>query len=267
MTVSERFARKRKRLQAKMERLDELEIHALKREAAHNDRVAADLAGVPDHFAHGLNFYKLFWIFFICCFLGVVIETVFCLITSGRLMQRTGLVWGPFNLIYGVGAVLLTVCLYPLIGKNDRWIFFGGAFIGGAFEYFCSWLQETVTGTVSWDYTGYPFNLNGRINLLYCIFWGILGLFWVQEVFPRINGFIERRVSKTYGIVISWILIVFMLANSLVSGAAVLRQSQRYEGIPATHAWQQVLDRRFPDERLARIYPSMVRCDDAEQTK
>ena len=48
-----------------------------------------------------------------------------------------------------------------------------------------------------------------------------------------------------------------MLANSLISGAAVLRQSQRYEGVPATHAWQQVLDDRFPDSRLAKIYPSM----------
>ncbi|MFR2589105.1 MAG: putative ABC transporter permease [Ruthenibacterium lactatiformans] len=189
----------------------------------------------------------------------MVIETIFCWIASGRLSQRTGLVWGPFNLIYGIGAVLLTVCLHPFIGKSDRWIFIGGSIIGGAFEYFCSWLQETVLGTVSWDYTGYPFNLNGRINLLYCLFWGALALVWVKEVFPRLNGFIERRVSKTYGVVISWVLIAFMLANSLVSGAAVLRQSQRYEGVPATHAWQQVLDDRFPDSRLAKIYPSMVR--------
>ena len=52
-----------------------------------------------------------------------------------------------------------------------------------------------------------------------------------------------------------------MLANSLVSGAAVLRQSQRYEGIPATSGWQQVMDEHYPDERLAKIYPSMVRTD------
>ena len=158
--------------------------------------------------------------------------------------------------------MLLTVCLHPFIGKSDRWIFIGGSIIGGAFEYFCSWLQETVLGTVSWDYTGYPFNLNGRINLLYCLFWGALALVWVKEVFPRLNGFIERRVSKTYGVVISWVLIAFMLANSLVSGAAVLRQSQRYEGVPATHAWQQVLDDRFPESRLAKIYHSMVRVEE-----
>ena len=275
MTTQERFARRRKKLEEKLTRLDLQEARTLQREQAHDEQIARDLAGVPGHFAHGLNFYKLFWVFFLCCFLGVVIETVFCWIASGRLSQRTGLVWGPFNLIYGIGAVLLTVSgalniflnwvlIYgklgaPMLGCAGAAI---ATLIGGAFEYFCSWLQETVLGTVSWDYTGYPFNLNGRINLLYCLFWGALALVWVKEVFPRLNGFIERRVSKTYGVVISWVLIAFMLANSLVSGAAVLRQSQRYEGVPATHAWQQVLDDRFPDSRLAKIYPSMVRVEE-----
>lgn len=181
MTTQERFARRRKKLEEKLTRLDLQEARTLQREQAHDEQIARDLAGVPGHFAHGLNFYKLFWVFFLCCFLGVVIETIFCWIASGRLSQRTGLVWGPFNLIYGIGAVLLTVCLHPFIGKSDRWIFIGGSIIGGAFEYFCSWLQETVLGTVSWDYTGYPFNLNGRINLLYCLFWGALALVWGER--------------------------------------------------------------------------------------
>ena len=133
MTTQEYYDRRRKRLRQQLDRLDQKEARALVREEKHNQRIERDLAGVPGHFAHGLNFYKLFWMFFICCFLGVVIETVFCLVTTGRLMQRTGLVWGPFNLIYGIGAVLLTICLRPLIGKSDRWIFIGGAVLGGAF--------------------------------------------------------------------------------------------------------------------------------------
>ena len=262
MTTQERFAKKREKLQQRLQKLDRQEQRTLQREQEHDEMIARDLAGVPGHFAHGVNFYKLFWVFFLCCFLGVVIETLFCFVASGgHWSQRTGLVWGPFNLIYGVGSVLLTVCLQPFIGKSDRWIFVGGAFIGGAFEYFCSWLQETVLGTVSWDYTDYPFNINGRINLLYCLFWGILALIWVKEVYPRINGFIERRVSKVYGVALTWVLVVFMVANSLTSGLAVLRQAQRYEGVPATAAWQRVLDEHYPDEKLARIYPSMTRVD------
>lgn len=53
-------------------------------------------------FAHGLNFYKLFWIFFVGCFLGVVIETLYCLVTRHRFESRQGLIYGPFNLVYGL---------------------------------------------------------------------------------------------------------------------------------------------------------------------
>ena len=255
------YDKKRAKLEKELEKLEAERGRVLAREARRAEKRQKNLAGVPGHFAHGLNAYKLFWVFLICCFLGVVIETVFVFATTGVLMQRTGLVWGPFNLIYGIGAVLLTVCLHRLEGKNDRWIFAGGAVIGGAFEYFCSWLQETVIGTVSWDYSEMPFNLNGRINLLYCFFWGLLGLVWVKELYPRISGWIERHVPNTIGITLSWVLAVFMLANSLVSGGAVLRMAQRYEGVPASSGWQQRFDERFPDERLARIFPSMVHVD------
>lgn len=262
MTIEERYQKKREKLQFKLAVLDKKEESAVFRQKKHDEKIAMDLAGVPGHFAHGINFYKLFWVFFICCFLGVVIETVFMLITTGGFVRRTGLVWGPFNLIYGIGSVLLTVCLKPFIGKSDRWIFVGGAIIGGAFEYFCSWIQEVTIGTVSWDYTDYPFNINGRINLLYCLFWGILALVWVKEIYPRINGWIERRVSKVYGVTITWVLVAFMLCNSLVSGAAVYRQAQRYQGIPATSSWQQLMDRCYPDDKLSDIFPSMERVED-----
>ena len=72
-------------LEEKLTRLDLQEARTLQREQAHDEQIARDLAGVPGHFAHGLNFYKLFWVFFLCCFLGVVIETIFFWIASGRL--------------------------------------------------------------------------------------------------------------------------------------------------------------------------------------
>ncbi|MDY4191046.1 MAG: putative ABC transporter permease [Oscillospiraceae bacterium] len=176
-------------------------------------------------------------------------------------MRRTGLVWRPFNLIYGFGAVLLTLCLYRLRRKNDRWIFLGGALLGGGYEYLCSWLRETLLGTVSWDYSEIPFNLNGRVNLLYCFFWGILALVWVKELYPVCSNWIERHVSPKWGVPVTWALVLFMLANTVVSAAAVYRMSQRYEGVPAVQSWQVVLDEHYPDEKLAEIYPSMVRAE------
>ena len=67
------------------------------------------------HFAQGMTFYKLFWVFFIGCFAGVVLETIYCLIQRGHYESRVGLIYGPFNLVYGIGAL----CLAAL--SSARW--------------------------------------------------------------------------------------------------------------------------------------------------
>ncbi len=100
--------------------------------------------------AYGLNFYKLFWVFFIGCFAGVVVETLWCMATWHKIESSTGLVLGPFNPVYGFGAVLMTICLYRFRHKRDLWIFLTGIVLGDAFEYLCSFVQEKLFGTVSW---------------------------------------------------------------------------------------------------------------------
>ena len=58
-------------------------------------------------FAHGLNFYKLFWVFLIGCFLGVIIELIWCAVLYQKFESRAGLIYGPFNPVYGFGALVL----------------------------------------------------------------------------------------------------------------------------------------------------------------
>ena len=79
-----------------------------------------------DHFAKGLNIYKLLIICIVGSFAGVIIEMIWCLIRNGYIESRAGLVYGPFNLLYGVGAVLLTLCLYRFRNRG-AWI----SFLGG----------------------------------------------------------------------------------------------------------------------------------------
>ena len=86
-------------------------------------------------FAQGLNLYKLFWIFAFGCFLGVVIETLWCIFRYHKLESRKGLVWGPFNLVYGFDALAMTLGLYPIRDCRDLLIFAAGSVIGGVFEY------------------------------------------------------------------------------------------------------------------------------------
>lgn len=71
-----------------------------------------------------------------------------------------------------------------------------GTLLGGAYEYLCSVFTEIVFGKVFWDYSGIPFNLGGRINLLYCFFWGIAAVIWFKKFFPKIEMVIEKIPVK-----------------------------------------------------------------------
>lgn len=207
-------------------------------------------------FAAGIGFYKLFWLFLIGAFVGDLIETVFVWGTSGVLMSRSSLLYGPFSVVWGLGAAILTVVLRGLMDKSDRYIFVGGALMGGVYEYMCSVVTEKLFGKVFWDYSKIPFNLNGRINLLYCVFWGIAAVIWVKEVYPRISALIEKIPMKM-GKVLTWVLVVLLAVDVLLSCMALGRMDQREKGIPATNAVQQFLDEQYPDEYLTQRYQNM----------
>ena len=55
----------------------------------------------------------------------------------------------------------------------------------------------------------------------------------------------------------TWILAAFMAVNVVVSGFAVLRWSERLKGVEATGVFEELIDERFPNERMERIYPNM----------
>ena len=98
------------------------------------------------------------------------------------------------------------------------------------------------------------FNIGGRINLLFCFFWGIAGVVWLKGVYPYLSKWIEK-IPMLAGKIITWCLIIFMAADSLVSAAALMRQDQREKNIPASNVVQQWLDENYDDETLYKIYP------------
>ena len=139
--------------------------------------------------------------------------------------------------------------------RSDGFLFAFGTFLGGAYEYLCSVFTEIVFGKVFWDYSDIPFNLGGRINLLYCFFWGIAAVVWLKKLYPLFSKWIEKIPLKQ-GPIITWILIIFMLANILVSTLALTRYDQRAHNEPAANAIEQLIDERFPDSRMEKIYPN-----------
>ena len=208
------------------------------------------------HFAMGLNFYKLILLVFIGSFAGVVVEMLWCLLTNGYLESRAGLVYGPFNLLYGVGAVTLSVCLFRSRNRSSGFSFAGGMIVGSVVEYVCSWGQELLFGSTSWDYSNLPFNLNGRICLLYSVFWGILGVLWMKYLYPRLARWILKlpnRLGKAFTVAMA----VFLVVNGVVTLLAVDRWSERIAGEPAVTAADRLFDEHFPDARMERVFANM----------
>lgn len=208
-------------------------------------------------FAVGCGFYKLFWLFLIGAFLGDVVETIFCRLTAGVWMSRSSLVWGPFSIVWGLAIAAATALLYKDREKPDRHLFVIGTVLGGAYEYICSVFTELVFGKVFWDYSKIPFNLGGRINLLYCFFWGIAAVIWIKNLYPLFSGWIEK-IPVLWGYVMTWILIAFMAVNIAVSSMALVRYDRRAEGRSPRNAVEQLIDERFNDTRMEKIYPNAL---------
>ena len=133
-------------------------------------------------------------------------------------------------------------------------LFWAGTLLGGAYEYICSIFTEIVFGKIFWDYSAIPFNLGGRINLLFCFYWGIAAIAWFKVVYPVVTRWIEKIPVKI-GKVVTWCLIVFMTCNIIVSSGALLRYGEREDGVEAIAPWQVWMDEHYDDETMERIYP------------
>ena len=211
-------------------------------------------------FAAGCGFHKLFWLFLIGAFLGDVVETIFCRVTAGVWMSRSSVVWGPFSIVWGLAMALASLLLHRYRDRSDSFLFLTGTFLGGAYEYLCSVFTELVFGVVFWDYSHIPFNLAGRVNLLYCFFWGIAAVVWVRWCYPKLSGLIER-IPRKWGRPLTWVLVVFFVLDITVSALALGRLETRSQGLPPQNGVEEYLDEHYGDERMNRIYPAAVRTD------
>lgn len=107
-------------------------------------------------------------------------------------MSRSSLVWGPFSVVWGLALAMATVLLRQNQDKSDRYLFAFGTVLGGVYEYVCSAVTELLFGTVFWDYSKFKFNLGGRINLLYCFFWGIAAVMWMRYGYPLVLKLMKK---------------------------------------------------------------------------
>ena len=205
-------------------------------------------------FTKGASFYSILLLFYIGGVCGDLAETLFCRVRLGWWMSRSSVVWGPFSIVWGLALAAATLLLYKYRERSASFFFVAGTLLGGLYEYLCSVFTELAFGTVFWDYSSIPFNLGGRINLLYCFFWGFAAVAWFKGLYPVLARWIAKIPARP-GKLLVWALTVFMAVNMAFSAAALTRYSQRAAGEPADQPWQVWMDEHYNDDVMYRIYP------------
>ena len=208
--------------------------------------------GVKNNFTYS----ALFWLFLFGSIAGFLFEGVWCVFRKGHWENHSALVWGPFCIVYGIGAVAVYLLSGCLDKKNWPLQFLAFSLSGGMVEYFTGLFQELVFGSVSWDYSKHWLNIGGRVSLKMALLWGVLGILFVHFIYPHLRRLLNKIRGQTVKITCV-ILTIFMAVNILVSSAAVLRWRERTNNMPPSNQTEELLDRFYEDETMETIYPNM----------
>lgn len=203
-----------------------------------------------------IKYSDIFWIIFLGSILGFILEGIWSMLKSGQWENHSATVWGPFCLVYGIGAVVIYLLAAWMDGKNVLIQYVVYAIAGSAVEYLISLFQEITFGSKSWDYSGYVMNFGGRVRLQLTLIWGVLGLAFVYFAYHPLQKLFAKYDGKSNRILVS-IFTIFMVVNLAVSALAVWRWAERRSGIEPRNRLEVILDERFDDNRMEKIYSNM----------
>jgi len=168
-----------------------------------------------------MNISHIYFLYFIVySFLGWICETIYCSILDKKYINR-GFLKGPFCPIYGVGALMVITILNP-VADNSILLFFSGMIFTSILEYMTGFLLEVLFNLKWWDYSGYKFNIQGRVCLLNSILFGILSVITVNYINPVITKLIAS-IPLSYSVWGAGILITFFLLDTIITVLKVLQ--------------------------------------------
>ncbi len=224
-----------------------------------------------------ITFKRILAYFIIYSFLGFIIETIFGMLTKGVVESRQSCLYGPFCCIYGLGAAVMIPGLQKF--KKRNWtLFLAGAIEGSIVEYIISWVGEMIFHIKWWDYSNMPFDINGRICLLFTIFWGILALVLIRLINPYVERFIDKIPAKLFGIITiggTILLILDLLITAFGLQVFYTRFTNTYnlnlkedkylmvsQDVLDNKVIQKLSNTMFSDDKILRTFPNIKFKDD-----
>lgn len=205
--------------------------------------------------ASPVTYISLFWLFIFGSVAGFLLEGVWNVIRKGVWEDHVATIWGPFCIIYGIGAIALYIISFSIKKKKIWFQFITYAAAGSLIEYFSSLFQESCFSSTSWNYHGHFLNIDGRISLSMSVMWGILGVVFVKIIFPPLLKLLESMQSagwKTACIMLS----IFMAVNLLTTVAVLTRWKHRLSGEPASNKIELLIDDIYGNEAMSKRFPN-----------
>ncbi|GHV38832.1 hypothetical protein AGMMS49546_09880 [Spirochaetia bacterium] len=154
---------------AKAELYVELRSKLLNENAPHNflSDVNFENALVAGHlhinYERNYSRENLILLFFAFSLVGWVWEAIYCYANAGGFFNR-GTMYGPWIPIYGVGGTLILVLLKD-VREHPLVTFILSILICGVIEYSTATVLWATRHLKYWDYTGFFFNIQGRVCL------------------------------------------------------------------------------------------------------
>ena len=187
------------------------------------------------------NIYQAVWIFIIYAFLGWCSEVAFAAVNKGKFVNR-GFLNGPVCPIYGVGMLIVVLCLWNL---RDRplLLFLGSALLTTALEFVTGFVLERFFHDKWWDYSDMPFNIKGYVCLKFTILWGLAASF----IIGAIHRFIYMLIEKTpfaLGVILLAVFSAAFIADFIVTLTALVKLPKKLKAMAeAERALRAVSDK------------------------
>ena len=135
--------------------------------------------------------------FIVYAVIGWLYESIWCVLIdeNGKFINR-GFLYGPWIPVYGFGMFIVLFFLKKTKIKNGFAVFLSGALLSTAAELATSYFLEYLTGHFLWDYSDFFMNFEGRIAVKPEIMFGLLVLFGIKVVHPKMNELQKKFRDK-----------------------------------------------------------------------
>lgn len=153
--------------------------------------------------------YDYILYFYIYSFFGWLVESIYCSALEQKIINR-GFLNGPICPVYGVGALVVILGLYPY-KDNIVAVFLLSIILTSTVEYITGTILEKIFKTSWWDYSKHKFNIQGKVCLLNSILFGILSVIIIEIVHPSIVDIIDE--SNKY---ILYIILIFAIITTII---------------------------------------------------